>query len=303
MVRVFAPATIGNVGPGFDVLGISFAGLGDIIEVNLTDKPSEVVSITGRDAGLVPLDPEKNCAVIAAEAMLRIKGIKSGVEISIEKHLPISGGLGASAASSVGGALATALALGVTINQDEILLAALAGEEAVAGRHLDNIAPCLLGGLTMVLSVSPPKVYRLPMTADWWISILTPESRLETRTARKVLPTELVTSAWVEVMARSIGLVTAFSLKDAELARLSLIDSFAEPRRSPLIPNFEKIKFAALSAGAIGCSISGAGPTIFALAANKNAAEACCAAMLLANNSSAALCTIGQCTQQGAYKI
>lgn len=303
MVKVFVPATIGNVGPGFDVLGLVFPGLGDVIAVDLIDGPSTVASVTGRDANLVPLDPKKNCAVIAAESMLKINGINRGVRVTIDKQLPISGGLGASAASSVGGALAAAFACGISPKQDEILSAALEGEEAVAGRHLDNIAPCLLGGLTVVLSLNPPRVYRLPMTADWWLSILTPNARLETRTAREVLPKEIAVSDWVSAMANSIGLVSAFNQGDANLARICLVDRFAEPRRAPLIPRFGAIRDAAINAGALGCSISGAGPTIFALSEDEETARACQKAMEKAYAGVPSLSLSGQCTGNGAYKL
>ena len=163
MTKVFIPASIGNVGPGFDVLGLSLSSIGDTVTVQLIDGPSEIASITGVDADDIPKDPLKNCATIAADAFLRSQNSAKGVSLSIDRTLPLAGGMGGSATASVGGAFAAAAALGKTGDTKNILLSALAGESEVAGAHLDNIAPSLFGGLCLVQSVSPPIVKRIPI--------------------------------------------------------------------------------------------------------------------------------------------
>src|SRR5260370_13335418 len=154
MATVFAPATVGSVGSGLDVLGLAVDVIGDTVTVELTAEPSRIVSVTGRDADLIPTDVDKNVAAIAALALLQAAGERRGVAISLHKGLALSGGMGGSAASSVGGALATALALGINPPVDQLLKAALAGEAAVAGLPLGNIPPCLFCGVALCRSAA-----------------------------------------------------------------------------------------------------------------------------------------------------
>jgi homoserine kinase len=296
----FAPGSIGNVGPGFDVLGLAVGGIGDRVTVELTKDAPRVDSVTGRDADLVPRDPDRNCASIAAEAMLRGSGFHAIV--SIEKGLALAGGMGGSAASSVAGAYAAALAVGNVIPSEVegsgragkdarathpdpsttlgmTLRAALEGESAVAGRHLDNIAPSTVGGLALSRSVDPIDVIKLPVKADWWVALVTPRVRIQTKDARALLPDQTDRATWIQQMANTTALAHAFAIGDGALLRRALDDLYAEPRRAPLIPRFFDVKRAALDAGAYGCSISGSGPTIFAIAENERAARECAAAM------------------------
>lgn len=293
--KVFAPASIGNVGPGFDVLGLAVDGLGDTVEVTLGGEES--IDISGRDADLVPL--KGNAAVIAAKAYLKGRG--GNVCLSLHKGLPLSGGLGGSAASSVGGALAAALALGGKVRMDEVLEAALAGEEAVAGRHYDNLAPCLHGGLVLVLPRDPPRLVQVPLKGTWWLALVTPATRLETKKARSVLPSLVDRKVWVAQMANTAALTLALSRGDSELAKHALQDVYAEPARAPLIPSFAEAKSAALKAGALGCSISGAGPTVFALTDSRLKALRCAKAMQRAFGE--ATLHVGQVSKRGARRV
>jgi len=258
------------------------------------------VVTTGRDAELVPTDPDRNCASIAARALLRACGVHGDVAITIHKQLPLSGGLGGSAASSVGGALAAASAYGLTPSRDVILIAALEGEAAVAGRHLDNIAPSLCGGLSLVLSVEPPRVVSLPVAAHYRVALVTPQVRLETKTARSVLPREWPTAQWTSQMAHTTALAHALGRGDDALVRESLHDRFAEPARAALVPGFLEAKKAAMAAGALGVSISGAGPTVFALCADEASAHAAAAAMQKA--MSPATLHVGAVETRGAFE-
>jgi homoserine kinase len=299
-ITVFAPASIGNVGPGFDVLGLAVDGLGDTITAEPTDGSIEIGEITGRDATLVPTDPEKNAACIAAKALLASIHEPRGVRLYIHKGLPLSGGLGGSAASSVAGALAAAAVFGHDVPRQTLTDAALAGEQAVAGRHLDNIAPCLWGGFTLVRSHEPPDIVSLSVRNDWWLALCTPKMRLETKAARAVLPAMWERHKWVQQMANTGALVHAFAQGDEDLARRSLQDDFAEPARAPLIPGFHHVKRAALEHGAFGCSISGAGPTIFAMCAHQEMAETVVQAMQKAFGAVGATAHVGRIDRQGA---
>lgn len=273
----FAPGSIGNVGPGFDVLGLAYEGAGDSVTVELTRGEPRVEAVTGVDSDLVPRDPERNCAAIAAHAHLAAYGYRAVV--TIDKGLPLAAGMGGSAASSVAGAYAAALALGQSPNLREVIGAALIGEAAVAGRHLDNIAASAVGGLALSRSVDPIDVVRLPVAAPWWVVLVRPHVRVETRQARALLPDQIARDQWIAQMANTIGLAQAFGSGDGELLRRSLDDRFAEPRRAELIPRFHAVKQAALDEGALGCSISGSGPTIFAVAVDEDAAHRCGQAM------------------------
>ncbi|HEX6178341.1 MAG TPA: homoserine kinase [Thermoanaerobaculia bacterium] len=273
---VFAPGSIGNVGPGFDVLGLAVDGIGDRVTVELTDGPARVEGVTGRDADLVPRDPSKNVASIAAASWLRNAGIAKNAVVSIEKGLPLAGGLGGSAASSVGGALAASIAAGGG-SIESVMLAALDGEATVAGRHLDNIAATALGGLALCRSTDPIDAVRIDAPQKWGVVLLTPRVRVETKKARAILPQLWDRAGWIQQMANTAGVLRAFETADAALLRRSLHDLYAEPLRASLIPNFHEVKKAALEAGALGCSISGGGPTIFAITEDLD--ERCAVAM------------------------
>lgn len=275
---VFVPGSIGNVGPGFDVLGLAIEGAGDRVSIELAGAKWSV-SVGGRDAERVPSDPTKNVAAIAARHYLEAKGYEGGASLRLDKGLPLSGGMGGSAASSVGGAVAAARALGVAHTRDEIFCAALAGESAVAGRHLDNIAPSLLGGLCLVVSNEPPVVVSIPVARGWWLALVTPDVRIETKFARMMLPDSYERSVAVQQMAAACGVMEAFRRGDEDLLRASLVDRFAEPYRANLIPNFFEAQAAALAGGAMGCAISGAGPTTFAVAPDETTARRVAEAM------------------------
>src|SRR6266508_2448932 len=297
---VFAPGSIGNCGPGFDVLGLAIEAVGDRIGVELTDGDARVAAVTGRDAELVPLDPHRNAASLAATAWLRAHGDGRNAIVSIDKGLPVSGGLGGSAASSVGGAFAAALAMGIEHPDPlAVVAAALEGEVAVAGRHLDNIAPCVVGGLALVLSLRPANVVALRVAADWRLALVTPDVRVETKAARELLPATSGRALWVQQMANTAAVVHAFATGDAALLHLAFDDLYAEPRRAPLIPRFNEVKRAALHAGALGCTISGSGPTLVAICEDDDVARRAAAAMQAAFGDIAATSLVSPIAKKG----
>ena len=301
MTTVFSPASIGNVGPGFDVLGLAVDGVGDKVTVTLTDGEARVDKVTGRDAVHIPRDPAQNVASIAATAWLRAHHVEKNPVVSIEKGLAVAGGMGGSAASSVGGALAAALAAGTTPSPGEIMAAALEGEATVAGRHLDNIAASVLGGLTIVLSVDPIDAVSIAPPPNWRVVLLTPRVRIETKKARAILPQHWDRESWTRQMASTTALAYAFASADTTLIRRALDDRYAEPIRADLIPNFRDVKRAALDAGALGCSISGSGPTIFAITTDNDARVA--EAMRNAMRGTDADVHTGMIARRGAHAI
>jgi homoserine kinase len=279
-MKAFAPGSIGNVGPGFDVLGLAVDGIGDTVSVELTDGPARVYEITGLDAELVPRDASRNTAVIAAIAWLRAHGDERNPIVRIHKGLPMAGGMGGSAASSVAGAYAAKLekTIGSDVGPD-IIAAALEAESLVSGRHLDNLAASALGGLTISRSVDPIDVIAVEVLAPWWIALVTPDAQIETKAARAMLPQLWPRVEWVQQMANTVALAHAFASGDGELLARALDDRYAEPIRAALIPHYYDIKRAAVIAGAFGCAISGSGPTMFAVCEDEDVARRACDAM------------------------
>ncbi|MEO6528187.1 MAG: homoserine kinase [Gemmatimonadaceae bacterium] len=263
------PGGIGNLGPGLDVLGCAIAGLRD----EVTAEWSEAPGVTLLDAGHpeLPRAPERHTSAIAAAAVLemaRARGVAlaaPGIALTVRKQLPLSGGQGGSAASAVAGAVAADALLGAGLDQTSLFLCCLAAEETVAGRHLDNIAPSLLGGIILVRSLHPIEVVQLPIPAGLRVVLAHPSQRLRTSDARGVLPTSIPRDVALHQMAQVAAIVAACYSNDLALLGRSIDDRIAEPARAPLLPGFVEAKRAALTAGALGASISGAGPTAFAL--------------------------------------
>jgi homoserine kinase len=183
-----------------------------------------------------------------------------------------------------------------------VLSAALEGEAAVAGRHLDHIAPSALGGLALSRGIDPIDVVRLPVAADWWVALVTPRVRIQTREARALLPEQLERGEWIRQMANTVAVAHAFASGDGELLRRALDDRFAEPRRAQLIPRFYAVKEAALDSGAFGCSISGSGPTLFAIAEHEAGARVCSAAMQAAFGETQSMAHVGAIAREGVRR-
>ena len=274
--KIFSPATIGNVSSGFDILGLALAGLGDWFHFSQS-KTTEIF-VEGVDSHSIPRELDRNALTISSSAYFRHCNQKP-IEFSVTmmRELPLSGGLGSSAASSVAGALAAATLLNHDPSLPEIkkqiMKAALTGESHVSGSHLDNIAPCLMGGLTLVQNIDLVQVLPLPIKSRFWITIASPPFKLQTKDSRKALLASLPTRIWTQQMAHCTSLVMGMATGDLEAIRFGLIDLFAEPPRSLLIPNFSEAKARALSLGAIGFSISGSGPSCFALCQTKEIAQ------------------------------
>ena len=262
-VSVFAPGSVGNVGPGLDILGLAVAGAGDTVRAEWSEGRGIVV----RDAGHpdLPTEPTRNTAAIAAQAVVRRAGIAGGIALHITKGLPLSGGQGGTADSAVAGAVAANLLCGAGLDRHALLECAMEAEASVAGRHADNLAPSLLGGLVLVRSVEPMDVVQLPLPASLRVVLVQPEQRLNTRDARAVLPADVSRDIALHQAAHVAAMVAGACLGDLQLLGRGLDDRIAEPARRRLLPGFEEAQRAARIAGALGGSISGAGPTAFAL--------------------------------------
>ncbi len=305
--RVFAPGSIGNLGPGFDTLGLAVAGAGDTVTVRRIETKLGGAQVTILSAGHpdLPLDPDLNSAGIAAREALRRANSKVAVSLEIEKGLPLSAGLGGSAASAVAAAVAVHLLLGAPLDEQALLAASLAGEAAVAGCHLDNVAPSLLGGAVLVRSIDPIDAIRLPVPEGLLAVLATPDAELRTAEARRVLPRDVSRAVAVHQLAHTGALIAGLCLGDLALIGRAIDDRIAEPVRAPLLAGFSEAKAAALGAGALGASISGSGPTAFALAGDREAAERIAAAMRDAYAARGIGCTvrIAEVDRQGAREI
>lgn len=285
VVRAFAPGGIGNIGPGLDILGCAVTGSGDTVIATQIDTPGVRIDAAGHPE--LSRDPECHASGIAAAEVLRRAGATSaGVALRVEKGLPLAGGQGGSAASALAGAVATNALLGNPLDQTAVLYAALVAEERLAGRHIDNLAPALFGGILLIRSIEPLDFIRLTAPPTLRIVLIKPDMRLRTADARAVLPRMVPLSTALAQATAVATMVAAFSSGNLEYLRGAVDDRIAEPARAKLLPGFLEGKQAALDHGALGCSISGAGPTSFALADGDSQATAIMRAMLAAYEAS-----------------
>jgi homoserine kinase len=277
-VRVFAPASVGNMGPGLDILGLALRGIGDTVTATVVDHPGVRIAESGHPE--LPSDAMRHTSGIAAREVLRRAEMEHvGIELHVEKGLPLSGGQGGSAASAVAGAVATNALLATPIDRRAVLEACLTAESAVAGRHLDNLAPSLLGGCILIRSVDDLDTYRVPTPPELRIVLVHPHQRMRTADARAVLPQQIGLQTVIAQTAHVASLVLALTQGDFDALRVSVNDGIAEPARASLLPGFANAKASALQAGALGCSISGSGPTAFAFARGDVTARAVARAM------------------------
>jgi len=271
--EAFAPATVANLGVGFDILGLAVDGAGDTIRAELTETPGVVIREIVGDHGKLPRDPLKNTAGIAAAAVLKAVNASSGMALTIHKGLPLASGLGSSAASAVAGAVVANALLGEPLTRDQLLEHALEGEAAVTGYHADNIAPCLYGGITLSYGVTSGEIVRLPVPEGLHLALITPHIEVLTAKARAVLPANVPLKTMVAQTAGVARLIHAIYQGDvAQMAAAMETDTVVEPARSHLIPHIAEARRLAKEAGALALVISGAGPTLCAVCDNADAA-------------------------------
>ncbi|HET7698284.1 MAG TPA: homoserine kinase [Vicinamibacterales bacterium] len=281
----FAPASVGNVAVGFDVLGYSASVAGDRVRAGRSSaRGVRIASITGIVSDL-PLDFERNTAGMAVAAMADALDLDFGFELSIDKGIPLGSGLGGSAASAVAAVYAANALLDEPVDNLRLLKFAMRGEMVASGTaHIDNIAPSLYGGLVLSVGIDNPHIKQIPVPGNVRSVLVRPHRVLETRGARAILGRTVPLSDVVWQQANLAGVVTGCFTGDLPLIAASLEDVLIEPQRKGLIPGFQAVKDAAMTRGALGCSISGAGPTMFAWA-EEGSADAVRGAMVEAFRS------------------
>lgn len=273
-VTAFAPGSVGNVVCGFDVLGLALERPGDRVTARRREGAGVAIASVAGDGGRIPTDPERNSASVAVAALLERFDADAGVELIVEKGLPLSGGMGGSAASAVAGALAADALLGLGATTDALLAAALEGERIAAGSaHPDNVGPSLLGGLVLARASERRPLVRLPVPEGLSVALLHPRVEMPTSEARSVLPEHVPLRVAVEQAGDVAALVAALYREDWDLLADALRDRIAEPVRAPRIPAFAEMRAAALEAGALGFGISGAGPSVVALCRSAGEAD------------------------------
>jgi homoserine kinase len=273
-VKAFAPASVSNVACGFDIMGFALDQPGDIVTLRFSGPPGvRVKSVSGTSAP-ISLDPLKNTAAAPVAALLKHNGTKTGVEIEINKGIPVGGGIGSSAASAVAAAVACNELLGMNLTKDELLPYAVEGEKIASGAiHVDNLSPCLWGGFILVRGYHPIDLVHIRVPKDLWCTVIHPDIEIRTKESRKLLPREVPLDDLITHTGNAAGLIAGLLQGDFGLIGRSLQDVVAEPARKHTIPGFDAMKEASLRAGAFGCSISGSGPSLFALSKTEETAQ------------------------------
>lgn len=284
--KAFAPATVSNVAVGFDILGFAVEAAGDEVTVTVTEGESvrvvEVVDTTGSlPDGAIPLDAAQNTATVGLLQLLEDLRPGFGFDVSVRKGIALGSGMGGSAASAVAALVAANSLLEEPLPKESLLAYALAAERVACGAsHPDNAAPSLFGGLTLIVSTDPLRCVRLPVPRGLLNVLVHPHVRVDTRDSRAVLRPTVPLADHVRQSARLAGLVAGCFTDDLELLRDCLDDIIIEPQRAALIPGFARVKAGALEAGALGASISGSGPSVFALVDSEETAARVRAAMV-----------------------
>jgi len=268
-VRVFAPATVANVAVGFDILGFAINRPGDEIVARLNPdiKGIKIVAITGTGDKVLPYELMENTAGVAAYTLLKHLGKEDlGIELEVHKKMPFGSGLGSSAASAAGAVVAVNELLGAPLSRESLLYFSVLGEEVADGSfHADNVAPSLVGGITLIRSNESLDIHHLPVPKNLQVAVVHPDIEILTRDARAVLSDTISLKKAIRQTGSLASFITALYTNDLPLLGRSLEDHIVEPQRKQLIKGFDDVKKAALDRGALGCSISGAGPSVFAL--------------------------------------
>ncbi|QBA63799.1 homoserine kinase [Muriicola soli] len=271
-IKIFCPATIANISCGFDVLGLALGTVGDEMVIRKMAQPGiKISSITGQD---LPMETERNVAGVAGMAMLAALKYTNGFEIEITKKIKPGSGIGSSAASAAGAVWGINQLLGTPCSEHQLVEFAMEGEKLASGSaHADNVAPAIYGGITLVRSSNPLDVVRINPPSQLYATVVHPHIEIKTSDSRKILKTTISLADGIRQWGNLGALVAGLFQEDYALISRSLEDHIIEPIRSILIPGFEDIKSGAIAAGALGCGISGSGPSIFALSKGKDTAN------------------------------
>ena len=270
-IKVAASGTVANVSCGFDCLGYSIEKPNDIVIIKASSKPKIKLSVKGNKSDKIPLIPEKNTAGKAIISMLNSLDIKKGFNIIINKGIPPGSGIGSSAASAAAALYGVNQLLDKPLTNEDLIIHGMVGEQVASGSfHADNIAPALLGGIVLVNSYDPLEIHKLPVPDNLISTIALPDFSINTKEARGLLPKKVPLKSAVKQASNLAAFTISLYQNDYNLMGKAMTDFFAEPVRSELIPGFKSVYNVAMHAGAIGCGISGSGPSIFALSENKD---------------------------------
>ncbi len=303
-VSAFAPATCANVAVGFDCLGFAFPAIGDYVTLmKRMDRKIVIDAVHSKEP--LPLDPLKNTAAVAIMHLCKALDLDIGFSIEIHKGLPLSAGLGGSAASAVAAVVACNAFLKHPLSKEELADFALLGEKTASGSaHADNVIPCLFGGLTLIASQQPLQVIQLPLPPIYCV-LLHPHLHIATRDARAILNPQVLLADHVQQSASIATFISALYQGDLSLLKIALQDRLIEPQRSHFIPAFHEMKQAALQNGALGMSLSGSGPTVFAWAKTEEGAHQIADAMkqALQKENTQSDCWIGPISTKAAHVL
>ncbi len=269
-IIIRSPGTVANLVCGFDILGLALQEPADTMELHLLDRPE--VIIHNNDNYNLPTDPEKNVAGVVLLAVIEKMQRSCGFELTITKQIKPGSGIGSSAASAAGAAVAADHLLGNIFSREELVQFAMHGEKLASGvKHADNIAPCIYGGITLIRSIHPLDIVSIP-APDLFVTVVHPQIEVRTSDARKILKQQVLLKDAIKQWGNIAGLVTGFLTNDHDLIGRSLEDVIIEPVRSILIPGFDELKKGCKEAGALGGGISGSGPSVFMLSSNMTTA-------------------------------
>lgn len=271
-VKVHSPGTVANIVCGFDILGLALSEPYDVMEVTLLNRPE--VIIHNKDNFNLPTEAEKNVAGVVLLSVMERMSNTIGFEVTVEKHIKPGSGIGSSAASAAGAAVAANYLLGNIFSSDEVVQFAMNGEKLASGvKHADNIAPCILGGISLIRSIHPLDIVSIP-SPDLFVTVVHPQIEVRTSDARQILKQQVLLKDAIKQWGNIAGLVTGFMKNDYDLIGRSLEDVIIEPVRSILIPGFDELKIKCKEAGALGGGISGSGPSVFMLSSDESTAKA-----------------------------
>lgn len=271
-VTVHSPGTVANLVCGFDILGLALKEPYDIMKVRLIDVPE--IIITNKDDFNLPTEPHKNVAGVVLLSIMEKVNDGIGFEIEIEKHIKPGSGIGSSAASAAGAAVAADHLLGNIFSNDELVQFAMNGEKLASGvKHADNIAPCIFGGVSLIRCIHPLDIVSIS-SPELFVTVVHPQIEVRTSDARQILRQQILLKDAIRQWGNIAGLVTGFLKNDHDLIGRSLEDVIIEPVRSILIPGFDELKTGCKAAGALGGGISGSGPSVFMLSTDEATAKA-----------------------------
>jgi homoserine kinase len=305
-IKVFAPASVSNLGCGFDVFGLAIDKPGDEVILSFNHSKKLVIKEIIGDEGKLSYDARKNTTSVAIQAMLNSLKSMQGFDIILNKKMPLGSGLGSSAASAVAGVYAANILLGKPFVKKELVSFALRGEKIASGSaHADNVAPSLLGGIVLIRSYKPLDIIELPVPRKLFFVVIHPDVEVLTKDARAVLKKNIPLKDAVRHWGNTAALTAGLFKNDFDMIGRAIEDFVAEPYRAPLIPYFKKVKKAALDSSAIGCSISGSGPSIFALCDGESKTKKVANAMkkIFSENGIKSQCYISAVNKKGAIML